>query len=335
MIEAEIKNIDDAVVWLSKWVPVISDEDKYKLISSITADGVTNFLEKYVEMLSPYIKYVNESDLVSSAAFFFFCMFYIMHYPNWAEYIQDIFLYNMLYILFDYYIDDSKKSSDDKTVAIRQMEKLLYDPEDLFGVNDDRIKTIASLYNKLLQRHMKIKPLMIKLFYSEIKGLKIQNSDNHKRDTYYDIAIEKGGITVEILNLIVNDGSLLKESFDIGAIIQLIDDCADVTDDIKNNIHTVATHDLNYDGCLDLLWVDTVNRISKISSKFNMFKLFCSFFILYVPGKHRKHYSDYLLSKISPINWFDFRYGFDAPLLLFNALRKQLYQHDHFDAKTQ
>src|SRR5437763_197266 len=118
-----ITTIEQACLFLRKWLPPIAETDKFiimEILHGTDRCGVKNpFINYYAELLHPYLSELglssttlpgsNENECAASGVMFFYgCLLYVMHFPNWGQYIEDIFLYNMLYLLVDYYLDDIK-----------------------------------------------------------------------------------------------------------------------------------------------------------------------------------------------------------------------------------
>src|SRR5438128_10361347 len=110
--------MDDACNIARKWLPPITEEDKKTVHDIIYGSANTlgvPFLHRYLAFLKPYVQdskvnaKLREGEILASGASFFYgCFFYIMHFPNWRKHIYDIFLYNLLYMLVDHYIDDNR-----------------------------------------------------------------------------------------------------------------------------------------------------------------------------------------------------------------------------------
>lgn len=302
------------------WLPPITHEDRTTIMNVITGTERTigaPLLRKYIELLRPYTEVLGISDnhpheadcLASGIVFFYGCLFYIMHFPNWGHHIEDIFLYNLLYILVDHYIDDVHIQEEFKDSTIAQMFILINDPLEYQNLQlvDPILKTIAMVYHRLITRCPLTKPIIIKLFQAEIKGLAIQKSSSLSRDTYYQIALEKGGYTMQVLQRIVNntDPSLDLAAYQLGEIIQELDDVLDVLSDKTNGLYTIATYDLNNKGNLDDLWIDIMKRIDMIDPRFTIFKMLHSFFAVYIPARYPQNFSEKLRTLTSPLNLFD------------------------------
>lgn len=331
--------MDNAINIAKKWLPPITEADKQIIFHTLNGTNKTfgiPLLHKYLEFLQPYVNVLQindkprESDLVASGIVFFYgCFFYIMHFPNWGKHIHDIFLYNLLYMLVDHYIDDIKLNINLKALAISQMFILIEDPTAKITYVDPILAVIAEIYTKLLTRCPHCKLAIIKLFKAEIEGLKIQRSANYSRAQYYDIACKKGGYTMQVLLgiLNINDEKLLKDTYHLGTIMQLIDDSVDVLADRRNNINTIATYDLSTSviSTLDTLWIDIINRIDQIDPVFNMFKLIYTIFTVYLPGRIPNCYSDQLRIDVSALNLFE---KIDGSGLLVDNINNELITMD-------
>lgn len=333
--------IDDACDLAGRWLPPITEADKITLMEVLTGTESTYgtpLLRKYIELLRPYTEILGvsgennkprEADCVASGLVFFYgCLFYIMHFPGWGQHIHDIFLYNLLYILVDHYIDDISVDSNVKNQAIIQMFILIEDPlaHENLPLIDPVLKTIAIVYHQLITRCPETQPYIVKLFKAEIEGMTIQRSNKCTREEYYDIASRKGGYTMEVLQHIVGDvdPTISVASFQMGTIMQLIDDITDVIADKTNGIHTIATHDLETFGNLDALWVDIIDRINSIDDRFTVFKILYTVFAVYVPDRFRTNFSEKLWSQTTNTNLFDYTYGCDGSALLVDAIMNEL-----------
>lgn len=305
----------------ARWLPPIEPHYKriiYNFINSISQEEkfTTTLLNIYVKNIYPYIEVLGlsskprkEDCAASGILFFYGCLFYIMHFPNWGNHIEDIFLYNILYILVDHYIDDINVDSHTKNKVIDQMYILVDNPKkhETMKLIDPCLKVISIIYDKLLTKCPNIKPYIIKLFQAEIDGLLIQNNPSHNRETYYNIACLKGGYTMLVLQAIVgnNDPYIRRATFDLGVIIQLIDDSQDILIDTEKSIHTIATYDSATTSFLDNLWADIINRILNINGYFNIFKVLFMFVMMYLPDKNPSTYSQKLRVETNKFNLFD------------------------------
>lgn len=334
------QTFESAINFAQKWLPPITEADKVTLMNVIGGTDVapgTLLLRKYIELLRPYTQYLGlggenkprEADCVASGIIFFYvCLLFIMHFPGWGRHIEDIMLYNILYLLVDHYIDDIGVESELKTQAIAQMAILIEDPMacQTMTLIDPTLKVIALVYHRLLNRCPAIGGSIKKLFKAEIKGLSVQKNENLQREQYYEIAAQKGGYTIQVLQDIVGntDPQVTIAAYNIGIITQLIDDSVDVLIDARNGIHTIATHDLKHEGKLDQLWLDIMSRVAHIDSQFVAFIFVYTVFAVYIPDRMRANYSEQLRAGTNPINLFDYTHGCDGSGLLVEWITSEL-----------
>jgi hypothetical protein len=273
---------------ISRWLPYFSTKDKQIMMQVLTGPDRTfgmPLIEKYLDFLMPYLDVLGlingnprENDCaVSGLIFFYGCLIYIMHFQKWGDHVEDIFHYNLLYLLVDHYIDDIKLDSSVKNIAIEQMFILINDPLQYNSIPliDPILKTIAITYHKLITRCPAAKPQIIKLFMAEIDGLAVQRNPSLDRSQYYNMALNKGGYTLQVIPYIlgITDVETITAAYHIGTIMQLIDDSIDVFADRNCNINTIATFDLKTKGNLDELWMDIVDRIMLIDQQVVIFKI--------------------------------------------------------------
>lgn len=328
-------SIKEACEICKKWLPPINEIDKLSIKEYLLGSECRTwrlFIKEYIKLIKPYEQILNldnpkEDDCIASGiGFFYGCLLFIMHFPNWGNHIYDIFLYNILYILVDHFIDDMKSNPENKDKVINQMFILISNPSAKLDFADPSLKVIAETYSQLITRCPLTKISINKLFLSEIEGLKIQKSPDFSREDYYGIALKKGGYTLEVLVHImgITDNEIIEEAYKIAQTMQLIDDIVDAESDINNGINTVATYDLTKNGNLDLLWLDVVNRINNLHPKFTIFKIVYSFFAVYLPDRCRKQFSPEVYNKTTKLNLFDYNYGCDASSLLVSACMEEL-----------
>lgn len=340
----------DAYDIARNWSPPILDDDKKLIMNVFTGTEPTigiPLLRKYIELLKPYTKVLGigvegvetrEADcLASGIVFFYGCLIYIMHFPGWGDHIQDIFLYNILYILVDHYIDDVRINPQHKKRTIAQMFILIHDPlaYQQMNLEDDILETIALVYHKLITRCPGVKSAIVNLFRAEIEGLYIQQDSTKSRDVYYEIARQKGGYTLHVLQRIVGNNDADAAAYELGEVMQLLDDCLDVMADLNNGIHTIATHDLIQKGTLDELWTDIVKKIGTIDRRFTIFIILYIAFAVYIPSRIPDAYSDQLREQTKGLNLFDYDYGCDGSSLLVDAIMNELLAMEVLDARVR
>lgn len=288
-------------------------------------------IEKYCQLISPYLKDIlkdgqerEEYGLASGIIFFYGCLLFIAHFDNWIQYLDDIVQYNILYLLVDHYIDDTKEDPTIKQKSIKQMHILIKNPEKRHDMKliDSTLYTIAEVYEKLITKRPKSKKYINQLFNSQIQGLKIQNSKTFEREQYMKICENKGGYTLQVLIGIVDRIDLEDEAYHIGTIMQYIDDSVDCLVDQDNKIYTIATHDLEKDGNIDKLWVKSAEAIKNISGDFFLFKVIYSIFLIYIPSRIYNCYGEQIIKETSEYNFFDYKLGVDGAALLEKQIKE-------------
>lgn len=278
----------------------------------------------------------NFENLASSLIFFFGCLVYFIdispYIDNNINY-ECLFLLTFLYLLVDNYIDNSNIDENIKNQNILRMKEILNPKSSKFNeqYKPRFIKLLENIYNKLVSIYPKSKKFIKLLFESEIDSISVQKSEYFCYQTYLNMAYEKGGRTLMVLYSIVGiDNEEIKvESFDLGIIMQLIDDSLDVFLDKKNNICTVATYHLDVYGNLDLLWFEIMDKISKISSKFQLYSFIYTLMAIYLPKKLPDVYSNdikFLISKYDCLN-FEKNISFEDLLLeiFFDKIKKNFH----------
>jgi hypothetical protein len=210
----------------------------------------------------------------------------------------------------DQYIDDINLNDSIKDIAIIQMTLLINDPykyKDLQLI-DPILKHMTIIYIRLMDKYPNIKQSIINIFMAQIKGHKKQKLKTLDREDYYTVAAQKGGYTIQVLIhfFMINEEQHIKDSFDMGVIVQLIDDCADVKEDRINNIYTTSLYDLDKKGYLDDIFIDIMEKINNLDNKYNVIKILLTYNLLMVVSKNPVLYSSRLKQLIEPYNLFKY-----------------------------
>ena len=303
-----------------KWLPKISEEDKISIGNFLNGQNNSigkKLLQKYADMLIPYSRYIRPNCSSSGIVFFYACLIYIMHFPNYGNYIEDIMLYNILYLLVDNFIDDVKLDPKIKEIGIQQMSQIIQKVTPDYYINEDLI-IIKSCYDNLLFRNPDAQKYIIKLFQIELQSIIVQNDTSLSRDAYYNMACLKVIYTMEVLQNIVKSNIKIDN---LGIIMQLIDDSLDVTEDMKDGINTIATYELHKEGNLDKLWLSIAKKIDELESEFTIFKIIYTFCLVYLPDRNPQCYSKNLLNNVKIHNLFEYC---DINKLLINAIMNYL-----------
>lgn len=324
------ENLDDKFVAeiaiISPWVPLVRDdgENLGNKTTELIHMGLLNpdltsygeqFIVEYLRLIWPYLdalgykdkKYREPDAPASGAVFFYGCLMYIVNFPNWGQYLSDIVSYNLMYQLVDHYLDDTTMSTQQREIDLNAMKKMLDYPADDYSLCSVEIQELAKVYQQLLQRRPQCKSAIKQLFYSELASVNIQKDPHRTREEYYQLALDKGSKTMEVLGALmeVHTTEEWQAVQGIGHIMQLIDDCMDVFADMEKGIHTTATYDLLHHGNLDNLWRDLVARIGSLPGTVKIFKIIYSIFAVYLPDRVAV-FSPELAAVTHPYNWCRF-----------------------------
>jgi len=303
------KNLNDEI---KRWtIPFEIEENEKIFFYELYVNTILNnnfdtcfLINDYVENLLPHLDVLriskfenNLRDKTSLASGFIFLIYSVIYkcinyYNDDKESIYD---YIILYMLMDQYIDDSTIDDDKKTEVIKQMVILIYDPYQYKNMKliDPILENMAITYIKLIIKYPNIKKSFINLFNIQIKGHIKQKNTNLSREDYYDLSIHKGIYTNNVLCDIygITDDQEKLLNNEIGIIVQLIDECSDVNEDINSNIYTIATYDLDKTGYLDNIIIDIMERIDKINNKYIIYKILFTYVVIYIVSQNNKFFS--------------------------------------------
>jgi len=313
-----------------KWViPVeITDAEKQN-IHNVYVNHCNNnnkypylfkYVDEFLDKLMPYAEALgiskdcnnlrDKTSIASSILLYYGSLVYKFHFSSPNEALDDLYEYTILYILMDQYIDDINLNDTIKDIAIIQMTILINDPDKYKDLQliDPILKHMTQIYIKLMDKYPNIKQSIINIFMAQIKGHKKQKIKTLKREDYYKVASDKGGYTIQVLThfFMITGEKNIKDSYDMGIIVQLIDDCADVKEDIINNIYTTSLYDLDKKGYLDEIFIDIIEKINNLDNKYIVIKILLTYNLLLVVSKNPGCYSSRLKKLIEPYNFFQY-----------------------------
>jgi hypothetical protein len=194
--------------------------------------------------------------------------------------MDNIVSFTLLYLYTDYYLDGGCD-----TRVLRLMEEMIHDPycyDTIPGMED-----MVREYRNVLSSRPTCRTHMISVFNAEVDGLKCQKDPNLTSKEYLAAAEKKGGATSVAIQAMFGLSSHMDQVYNLGVIVQLLDDMMDVYEDQGLSIHTIATHELQVKGSMDRLWCYTATKIDQIGDPFLIFRLFMMEMLLYVLGEHR------------------------------------------------
>lgn len=277
---------------IEKWSFLLSGDTKLRIESN--ESFITHLRTIYSKLEEIYYNYmynnikcikshhVSEDISIFSSGFIFFygCLSFVWHYKNWGDYIEAICHYNTLYLLFDFYLDSPTISLKDKLILVELLRNTLEDEEpitleDIKTINDPVITTLFETYYKLTKVYPDTIPYLRKIFQEQVAGF----HETNKSDTFfYESSMKKGGYTLELLCSIVGetDIEIKKATFNLGCIVQFLDDIMDIQKDLNANITTIATryyHSNESINHFDDLFLDIATRIDSLPPFFNLYKV--------------------------------------------------------------
>ena len=212
----------------------------------------------------------SKSEQVSGSICFFGGVFTSLLNYGYIEEMEGLFTFALCYMLIDHFLDDNTISSEEKNKSMKEIHDFI-----TIGKRSENklIDAAADRYLELIKRVPSCQEYIMKLFKSELEGVKIQQNKNLEREVYLKIAEEKGGLTAAVIGSIIGLNSQKEkiESFRLGSLIQLVDDELDYKDDCELNIYTLARYDLENNG-LDEYIKYTIKKIDELSNVYNFFK---------------------------------------------------------------
>ena len=321
----EYKKYNTLMVNIKKWIypfEITEDEkkkmgDSYQFLGNIKS---IKLMDEFINKLMPYIDVLgiglnknnlrDKTSIATSVIFYYGAMIYKYHFDVGSKNNDDLYKYTILYLLMDQYIDDINLDENIKNQAILQMAILIKDPETYKNTKlvDPILKYMVIIYIELINKYPNIKDVIINIFNVQIKGHINQKFSNLDREVYYKISADKGGYTSQVLSHIfeMKDSKDIEYSYDIGVIVQLLDECSDIREDRLNNIYTIAIYDLDNKGFLDDICIDMINRISILGNKYTIIKIMLTYYVILLISKNPQYYSSKLKNLIKPYNIFQY-----------------------------
>nr|QBK93804.1 MAG: hypothetical protein LCPAC406_01180 [Pithovirus LCPAC406] len=213
----------------------------------------------------------DDVDYVSGFGCFAGSILFALNCGNTLKCTDELFRYSTLYILLDHYLDDPTIKESNKRRLIKNITKIfLHCPID--DLTDPRERDLVTSFNLILTKIPSAKANLSLIFFNEIIGYRLQSNHGLTREEYLSMAINKGGHMLNAIESILKI-SPTPSAFDLGSCIQLDDDLRDVTVDIRDNINTIATHDLRADGNLDKLALYLGEKLHNLDENFIVFKV--------------------------------------------------------------
>lgn len=229
----------------------------------------TPLIKAFTDRLDTIPIKFSKSEEVSGSICFYGGVFISLLNYGYIEEIEGLFTFALCYMLIDHFVDDDKIDNQEKDKTMKEIYLFITKGE---KTNNKLLNAAADRYLELIQRVPKSKEYFIKLFNSEIEGVKVQNRKDLDRSVYLRIADEKGGLTASVIAAIIGlDDKAIQETYEMSSVIQMVDDFIDLKDDTDLGIYTLARYDIDNNNMDDYIR-ENIIKIGQLSSTYNFFK---------------------------------------------------------------
>lgn len=212
--------------------------------------------------------------------------------------------FSLLYMKVDYFLDSDLPLIAKKPV-IEKMKRLVIDPEACEVPSP--MRSLVATYKSIIEKRPQSKDALVKLFTVELETSQAERSSDLTRSQYLEMAERKGGFTTLAISSMFGN-SEDDGVYEVGCILQLLDDMMDVHKDMKSGINTIATYDLKRRGTLDILAAFTAYRISKLSRRYTIFRILLMQILTHVISKEHR-FSRLLQRRTVHSTYLNWSYG--------------------------
>ena len=230
----------------------------------------TPIIKAFTDRLQNVDYKFSKSEQVSGSICFFGGVFTSLLNYGYIENIEGLFTFALCYMLIDHFLDDDTISEAEKTKCMREVYLFMSTGE---KSDNKLVEAAADRYLKLIAEVPECQEYILKLYKSELEGVKVQSRQDLPREVYLKIAEDKGGYTAAVIGSIIGlDGEDEKRgSYRLGSSIQKVDDFLDTQDDALLSIYTLVRYDFDR-GYLDNYIKHVIQEIDSLSNVYNFFK---------------------------------------------------------------
>lgn len=287
-LEKDVSSEEDFRDAIDRW---LADRDMMAVIcEGFRQFRVENPLLLFAEKIVRYgtSEVMTESSLTTGAACFYCGLaLRLLHdhrdLTTLPKQLDALFSFTMLYMLADHYLDDSQVKQSSKDELVKQIEIAM-------TTNESSDHPLVVHYRKIIELIPEAKEPLQLAIRSELQSCKVQKIEGLTREQYREMAYDKGGTSVQILQAIM--GIYPDDAgYQLGACIQIVDDIIDVDDDAAERIHTMMTES----EFLDEAFVETVHQIDGLPNEYNIFKPALMLMLLYGLAESSQRYSSSFL----------------------------------------
>jgi len=309
---------------LEKWlfpknVPNVTLDALYLHFKSM---DFTPIIKAFTDRLQSVDYKFSKSEQVSGSICFFGGVFTSLLNYGYIENIEGLFTFALCYMLIDHFLDDDTISESEKTKCMQEVYLFMSTGE---RSDNKLIDAAANRYLKLVAEVPECQEYILKLFKSELEGVKVQGRKDLPREVYLKIAEEKGGYTAAVIGSIIglNGEDDKREAYDLGKNLQLIDDYLDYKDDCTLNIYTLARYDMDHEN-LDEYVKYTIMKTGELTNVYNFFKPILLLGIILSIHDNPCSVSKELYQKIEKYNPFDKN---TSKITLIEWFHEKLYKY--------
>jgi len=306
-----IKYRDILLLRCAKYVPYNKDQQAkhdFVLYTEFLLSTLGQLFEEFIAGLEPYERYLKdmydkEPDMLNTGfLFFLFALVYCRLHDIHDAHTEDFFVYTLLYMLGDNYMDNYDVDVDE----LKRIINCCYVPASPSCDGKDNNKSIlveiSRLCNKLYVRYPGIDVLMKNLLYEQIKSTKIQKHSDLDLDIYLQNARNKGNCVARVYHHMFS----FPYQDDVGYVMQLIDDTLDMHLDREHGITTYCSKMYDMHHNLDNI-IDTSLEIV-LNMKDPVYKVILLSILFAVPQLHPEYFSEELVEDCRPLSVFPKKY---------------------------
>ena len=257
--------------------------------------NMIEFIQNNIHTLDDLLnRHINYDMYISGTIFFMSACILDITINGKLKYRNRIMSLVLLYIMVDNIFDNSSPTEIKSFISDirRVIESDLFKIENQQPLDDSLLSLHPSVkyYRKMVGYNKNVIIAVRQMFEYEVDSVKFQASNAHNREDYLKMAHLKGSQSLKLLYHIiaVNPTELEEKEFgQIGHCCQLVDDMMDYQDDIKQNIHTIATYEYNLHGNMDQLFRETIEKLDNLSPKYNLIRYGMLLMLMFTVSKYR------------------------------------------------
>jgi len=236
------------------------------------------------------------------------------------ELSRSFFLFSLLYLLVDSYLDQAGEGSDLQEVLralalARRKESSTSDhaaeEPAKFTICSLPLRCAVGVYRELVEFCPRCEPSLLRAFQAELAGAGVQKQGGLPEEEYREVMLEKGRTTALVIHALSGTEEDPASWARVGEIIQILDDALDADEDRKAGIYTAATFNLEKGRNLEAFLLEGCEKIGEISSPLSHTRPLFAAAAAYVASES-PHFSYSLRRSLRPWTPFDSHLGFRA-----------------------